>query len=146
MFDTLKYNRKLIAAGQSKQVADVVMEAFTEMANNNFMTKSDLNELRADFNKLGSDFNEFRVTTQSEFTNVHREFGRVHKEFDNVYKEFDKVYMEFGAIRKEMSQGFNSLRCELDLKLDKLKKEMIIHTGAIQAASVALIVGLIKFL
>lgn len=128
MFDTLKYNKKLIAAGQSPEAADVFTEAMTEMAESNFMTKADLQDLKLEFY-------EFKAEVRAEFKNVHNEFKIVHNEFGNIYKEFDHV-------RKEMHSGFQAV----DLKLERLKKDMVIHTGAIQVASVALIVSLIKFL
>ena len=122
-FDTLRYVNKLKSVGVSEKQAEMQAELQAEAAsmqidviNNNLATKEDINELKRDIKEVSGELNE-----------VKNELKRDIKEGDLM-----------------LDSKIENVRNELKLLIAKTGNKTIVITGAMIAASIAILDFLIK--
>ena len=107
-FDTLRFARRLEAAGLSAPVAAGTSEALAEaMAGGEFATKADIGEVKQDIARL-------RTEMTSEFTSVRAE-----------------MRSEFASVRTEMRSSQELLRRDMVIKLGSM---LVFAVGVLLAA------------
>ncbi len=117
--DTLRYSKKLQAAGVSPQQADAQAEALSEAVRDAIATKSDVSDLR---NELKHDIAELRAEMKHEIAELRAE-----------------VKHDIAELRAEMKQEIALLRTEIkDIQVTMLK--WIIPLMLAQAAAVVSLV------
>jgi hypothetical protein len=126
MFNALKYNEVLRKAGWNKDQATGLLEVVSDMADQNFATKKDLDlsstQIRAEMSLMRSDLSQ-------EITKVRTELKH-----------------EIQEVRTELKQEIQEVRTEisrLDNKIDSMGDKIVIRLGTL-IVGVATIMSLIQ--
>lgn len=118
MINAIKYKKELEEAGFSAEEAEASIHVLFEVMNQEFATKSDLQS--------------FKLELQAGIERLEHQMGR---RFAEVEHQMD---LRFAGVTSKFQ--------EVDSKLIDLENRLTIRLGTMQAASVALIVALLKLL
>ncbi len=126
MINTHKAYKALQNAGVADKQAEVMVEIFAEMQQENALTKSDLSQalegvVRAQnasnhrLEKLEGSFEHFKIEVKSQFQAVDARLNHVDMRFDKIDKRFEKVNEQFDKIDKRFEK--------IDEKFEKIDGE-----------------------
>ncbi len=117
--DTLEHSRQLVAAGFTRQQAEVQTKLLNEVFVSDFATKKELNQ----------GFSE----VQLQFKEVQLQFKEVNNQFREIQNQFREVHIQINELRAEIKS------------LPGLILQKLFSGLAIAAAILAGIISLIQF-
>lgn len=140
MLNALKYAEELEKAGFTHEQAETSVKVIFEVMTQNFATKSDLKELEF---ATRADIKALEFATRADIKELEQSTKADIKELEFKMKEFEhKVDLRFSEMEAKTGAKF----LIVDSKFQNLENRLTIKLGAMQAASVALIVALLKLL
>lgn len=93
MFNALKYSQELEKAGFSRDQAEASVKLLIEVMNENFATKSDLNETELKLSSailaVKSDLRETKLELESKIDSVDQKLDSVVQKFDSSIREVE---------------------------------------------------------
>ena len=150
-FDTLKAARRLRnEGGFNEKQAGILVDTFAEGMDETLATKADLEKtelvLRGEIGTLRGEAKETEATLRGEIGTLRGEAKQTEAALRGEIKETE------ATLRGEIKETEATLRGEiketkaaLQKQMEKLEKRMVVRFGAMQVATVTLIVALIKF-
>lgn len=146
--DTLKYAKRLIAAGMPQQQAEIQAEVFIEVIDenlNNFATKEDFHPLKEDVATLKIDGADLK----KDIANLKEDVAILKVDVADLKKDVGFIKQDVYLIKENMKSLDQGLRVEMQTKNNELKivliKWMLSIAFTVSTAQGAAIVGLLKF-
>lgn len=131
MVNALKYTKELEKAGFSHEQAETSIKVLYEVMDDNFATKLDLKELEY----------ATRADIKASEQNLRSELKESEQNLRSELKESEQnLKSELKALEHRMDLQF----ADVNSRFRDLENKLVIKLGAIQAASVGLIVALLK--
>jgi len=123
LFDTLRYAKKLQAAGFTQEQAEVQAETFLEVVQEQLVRKQDLQEtegrLTLEIEKVRLDIETVRKDLTIDIENVRKEVADVRKD----------LTIEIEALRKDLTIEIENVRKELKTDIELLRRDLKIWFG-----------------
>lgn len=128
MINTHKAYLALQQAGVADKQAEVMVEIFAEMQQENSLTKIDLSQAmegvmrmqHASNNRIDNleqRFDHFEKDVTGQFQTIYMHFDKIDERFEKIDERFDKIDQRFekldirlGAMDKRMDQNFTALK------------------------------------
>jgi hypothetical protein len=108
MFNAIKYTEELKKAGFSPDQADISMKVLIDVMNENFATKSDIQEMRQE---LKSDIHALNLKIDSAVE-------RLDQKIDSTAQRLDsKIDSKIDSLAQKMESGFREMEYKMTLKL-----------------------------
>ena len=118
MFNTLRYAKKLEAAGVSREQAEAQIQIIAEILEEDMATKLDLShtkdELKVDIHNLRVELHSFRDDLKKDISGVRTEMYTIR---DDLKKDITTVKTELYLVRDDLRKDISVLEHKLALKL-----------------------------
>ena len=142
MIDTLQIAKRLRENGLSQSAAEGLSEVFREFAANELATKNNLKQTEF---VLQKEMQEIKTELQKEMQEIKTE---LQKEMQEIKTELQKEMQEIKAeLQREMQEIKTELQKEiraLDIKIEKVKSQIIMWTAGFLIAQTALLFVLVR--
>ncbi|KAJ9434334.1 MULTISPECIES: hypothetical protein [Pantoea] len=121
MINTHKAYLALQQAGVADKQAEVMVEIFAEMQQENSLTKIDLSQAmegvvrmqHATNNRLDNleqRFDHFEKDVTGQFQTIYKHFEKIDERFEKIDERFEKLDIRLGAMDQRMDQNFTALK------------------------------------
>lgn len=154
MFNTLRYAKKLEAAGVSREQAEAQIQIIAEILEEDMATKVDINnakdELKVDIHNVRAELHSVKVELKSDLNTLKTE---VYVIKDDLKKDIGNLRTELYVVRDDLKKDMNNLRTEMHVIRDDLKKEfsilehkLALKLGTIVTVAITAMTAVIKLL
>lgn len=127
--DTLKFSRKLVAAGMAPAAAEAIAEAFIDVDTSELATKQDLGVLK---HELKQDVAEVR----QELTVVKQDIATVRQELKR----------DIAAVKAELQAQIHALKAATKADLRDLENRLVIKMGGMMVGALAILTALMRLM
>lgn len=121
MINTHKAYLALQQAGVADKQAEVMVEIFAEMQQENSLTKIDLSQAMEGvvrmqhatnnrIDNLEQRFDHFEKDVTGQFQTIYMHFDKIDERFDKIDQRFEKLDIRLGAMDQHMDQNFTALK------------------------------------
>ncbi|MBA0037049.1 hypothetical protein HS962_12600 [Pantoea sp. BIGb0393] len=121
MINTHKAYLALQQAGVADKQAEVMVEIFAEMQQENSLTKVDLSQAMESvvrmqhatnnrIDNLEQRFDHFEKDVTGQFQTMDIRFDKIDERFEKINQKFEKLDIRLGAMDQRMDQNFTALK------------------------------------
>ena len=104
MFNTLRYAKKLEAAGVSREQAEAQIQIIAEILEEDMATKLDLNnvkdELKVDIHNVRAELHSVKIELKSDINNLRTEVYVIR---DDLKKDIQNIRTEFSVLEHKLT-------------------------------------------